>query len=417
MPPVALLFSSDGEMSCRLVQALEDLELEVEPCPDVFTAVEWLISRSFDVIVADCDSGPEAGFLLKNARDLKLNKAAFTLALTSDSQQVPTDGSAADLVLTKPLTPDEIKYALLGNDRFLVCMKSWIGQGDIAQAPQRSAPSPALPATHLDPPFLQPAGTTENGLAAATRPDEANGSRRRNKFQGVVIMTITFACAGYLMVRRPAMIHGVVGKVSTAYKQARAKIFDDDSDGDNTRPNFTNAADADFEVPAVARSSASRGRVGTHSTTTIATPATEAQTEAEADQDQTADARIQIPESLRAPPSDAAIRVVSVKHPVSLLGQIEPVPLSEESSRALLLENVQPSYPEQAMKAGLQGPVVLQAWIGRDGSVRELKLVNGSFLLAKAAVSAVKQWRYRPYVRNGVAVEAQTYVTVNFKLP
>src|SRR5579862_9501674 len=158
MPPVALLFSSDGEMSCRLVQALEDLELEVEPCPDVFTAVEWLISRSFDVIVADCDSGPEAGFLLKNARDLKLNKAAFTLALTSDSQQVPTDGSAADLVLTKPLTPDEIKYALLGNDRFLVCMKSWIGQGDIAQAPQRSAPSPALPATHLDPPFLQPAG-------------------------------------------------------------------------------------------------------------------------------------------------------------------------------------------------------------------------------------------------------------------
>ena len=69
------------------------------------------------------------------------------------------------------------------------------------------------------------------------------------------------------------------------------------------------------------------------------------------------------------------------------------------------------------MKAGLQGPVVLQAWIGRDGSVRELKLVNGSFLLAKAAVSAVKQWRYRPYVRNGVAVEAETYVTVNFKLP
>ncbi len=108
---------------------------------------------------------------------------------------------------------------------------------------------------------------------------------------------------------------------------------------------------------------------------------------------------------------------MSVKHPVSLLGQIEPVPLSEESSRALLLENVQPSYPEQAMKAGLQGPVVLQAWIGRDGSVRELKLVNGSFLLAKAAVSAVKQWRYRPYVRNGVAVEAETYVTVNFKLP
>ncbi len=60
-------------------------------------------------------------------------------------------------------------------------------------------------------------------------------------------MSLAFACSGYLVVRRPAMIHGVVGKVSTAYKQARAKIFDDDSDGDNTRPNFTNAPEADFE--------------------------------------------------------------------------------------------------------------------------------------------------------------------------
>jgi protein TonB len=81
------------------------------------------------------------------------------------------------------------------------------------------------------------------------------------------------------------------------------------------------------------------------------------------------------------------------------------------------LDKVQPSYPEQALKAGLQGVVVLQAWIGKDGSIRDLKLVNGSLLLGKAAANAVKQWHYRPYLRNGVAVEAETYVTVNFKLP
>lgn len=69
------------------------------------------------------------------------------------------------------------------------------------------------------------------------------------------------------------------------------------------------------------------------------------------------------------------------------------------------------------MKAGLQGAVVLQAWIDKDGSIRDLKLVDGSLLLGQAAVKAVKQWRYKPYVRNGVAVEAQTYVTVNFRLP
>ena len=91
--------------------------------------------------------------------------------------------------------------------------------------------------------------------------------------------------------------------------------------------------------------------------------------------------------------------------------------LSENLSQELLVDKVQPSYPEQALKAGLQGMVVLQAWIGKDGSIRDLKLVDGSLLLGQAAVKAVRQWRYKPYLRNGVAVEAETYVTVNFKLP
>ena len=96
---------------------------------------------------------------------------------------------------------------------------------------------------------------------------------------------------------------------------------------------------------------------------------------------------------------------------------MEPVSLAEDLSQALLLQTVKPGYPEQALKAGLQGAVILQAWIGKDGSIRDLKLVDGSLLLGQAAVKAVKQWRYKPYLRNGVAVEAETFVTVNFKLP
>ena len=140
MSPVSLLFSSDEESSRRVVQALSELELEIEPCPDVFTAVEWLTSRSFDVIVADWDSGPEAAFLLKNARELKLNKAAFTLAITSGTSDLAagTDEDGPDLVLTKPLIPDQIKYAVLSNDRFLGCMKAWIARGDFAQGQRTS---------------------------------------------------------------------------------------------------------------------------------------------------------------------------------------------------------------------------------------------------------------------------------------
>ena len=61
--------------------------------------------------------------------------------------------------------------------------------------------------------------------------------------------------------------------------------------------------------------------------------------------------------------------------------------------------------------------MILQAWIARDGSIRDLKLVEGSLFLGQAAYNAVKQWRYQPYVLNGRPVEAQTYVTVDFRLP
>ena len=130
--------------------------------------------------------------------------------------------------------------------------------------------------------------------------------------------------------------------------------------------------------------------------------------------------RFQIPDSLRAPMpmnGSATDRSMTGRLPTSLLGGLEPVSVSEEFSAGLLLDKVQPSYPERALRAGLQGPVVLQAWIAKDGTIRELKLIRGSLLLGEAAYQAVKQWHYKPYLRNGQAVEAQTYVTVDFRLP
>ena len=116
-------------------------------------------------------------------------------------------------------------------------------------------------------------------------------------------------------------------------------------------------------------------------------------------------------------PEVGPVRTASLRRSPSLLSQVEPVSLSEDLSQRLLLQRVTPGYPEQALKAGLQGVVTLQAWIGKDGNIRDLKLVDGSLLLGQAAVKAVKQWRYKPCLRNGVAVEAETYVTVNFRLP
>jgi len=124
-----------------------------------------------------------------------------------------------------------------------------------------------------------------------------------------------------------------------------------------------------------------------------------------------------IPESLKSQVQSASMRSVAERITPSLLAALEPVALSEDLSRRLLLQKVLPNYPERAVRARLQGPVVLQAWIGRDGNIQDLKLVRGSLLLGEAAYRAVKQWRYQPYLINGRAVEAETFVTVDFRLP
>jgi len=80
-----------------------------------------------------------------------------------------------------------------------------------------------------------------------------------------------------------------------------------------------------------------------------------------------------------------------------------------------LLNRVEPVYPHIAAVSGIQGQVKLHAIIGRDGRIQSLNLVSGHPLLAHAALEAVEQWRYRPYVLNGERVEVETFITVNFR--
>ena len=81
-----------------------------------------------------------------------------------------------------------------------------------------------------------------------------------------------------------------------------------------------------------------------------------------------------------------------------------------------LIYRVQPRYPPMAATARIEGAVMLAAVIGRDGTVQNLRVVSGHPMLSGAAVEAVRQWRYRPYVLNGEPVEVDTQVMVNFTL-
>jgi TonB family protein len=77
---------------------------------------------------------------------------------------------------------------------------------------------------------------------------------------------------------------------------------------------------------------------------------------------------------------------------------------------------VEPVYPTDAKAAGIQGSVVLNAVIGKDGNIASLKLVSGPPELTKAAWDAVKQWTYKPYLLNGDPVAVDTTITVTFAL-
>src|SRR5246500_2582519 len=92
------------------------------------------------------------------------------------------------------------------------------------------------------------------------------------------------------------------------------------------------------------------------------------------------------------------------------------VRVSQGVSTGLLVRKVNPNYPPLARQARLQGTVVLQAKISKTGDIKTLPLISGHPMLAPAAIEAVKQWKYKPYLLNGEPVEVETQITVNFIL-
>lgn len=91
--------------------------------------------------------------------------------------------------------------------------------------------------------------------------------------------------------------------------------------------------------------------------------------------------------------------------------------VSAPKASVQLLKQVEPEYPEAARQQRIQGPVVLDAKVGKDGEVQQLAVISGNPMLATAASAAVLKWRFKPLVQDGRAVSFQTKITVDFVLP
>ena len=100
----------------------------------------------------------------------------------------------------------------------------------------------------------------------------------------------------------------------------------------------------------------------------------------------------------------------------SSIATAQRVRVSSGVSQGLLVKKVAPLYPPDARAQGIQGVVLLKAAIDKEGNIANLELISGHPLLAPAAIEAVKQWKYRPYLLAGQAVEVETQIQVNFTL-
>jgi protein TonB len=101
--------------------------------------------------------------------------------------------------------------------------------------------------------------------------------------------------------------------------------------------------------------------------------------------------------------------------PVAPPMTVAPVRISR-MNEGDLVRKILPTYPPLARSARIQGQVVLQAVISKQGGIENLRVLSGHPMLVSAAIEAVRQWRYRPYVLNNEPVEVETQITVNFSL-
>jgi periplasmic protein TonB len=119
-------------------------------------------------------------------------------------------------------------------------------------------------------------------------------------------------------------------------------------------------------------------------------------------------------------PGGVLTEVLNGTHSVPVLAKTSPTPkrmrIASRVAEANLIHDVAPTYPPEAGRARIEGTVVLLAVIAKDGTVRDVRVERGLPVLAQAAIDAVKQWRYKPYLLNGEPIEVDSQITINFTL-
>jgi periplasmic protein TonB len=466
-----LLFSSDQRTASELGQLLAESDIEVEICSEILLAVEELTTRKFDAIISDWDEGAEGSFLIRTVRELKCTRDCLTIALVSDAAgSTEAIRSGAHSVIHRPIAADEIGGAISAMRDFMASGADTNSEShNLLAVPKRSTKATAnLTEQPLSPPPPSPADF--RAIAEANKPKavpEVPKRKRWSELQALRPLPPTEPASGTVfggpspeesdkpnrkgvrlavwsaMLLGCAWVYTCAPETSYSERIASVVLSAVDQATTTPEPELIRPAEDDFAMkatPVLTRhllrsltpvppqpsqnlpqewieESDQNGEVvvppaGYEQTMTASTGSQQAKPQPSMETPNS-----QLPESLKAPVLTASGRLGGIAPPNGLPNLLQPIVLSEELARKLLVSHTAPLYPEQALRSGIQGAVVLEAFIGKDGNISDLKLVRGPLLLGHAAFDAVKQWRFQPYVFNGQPTEAETLITISFRLP
>lgn len=447
-----LLFSKNQETNSALTAACQSVGIQLEVCSDIFSAIEKGTRQPFSCVLADWSDQPEAGFLLKRARESAADSKLVTIAIVDhDPSPAEMRDHQLNFVILRPIVPQEAADVLAKASEHMpaVSPAKVAGMKISAVPPDGSAlvaaSAPAGQDMDQVPADSVAASETPAPLDAA---NDAEADAQEKELRPSRRFPLRAACAAVLAIGAAFSLWNARDTITYLARTSenRTSVFKD---------AFTAFINANTTVSVSPQTEAANPQQDAYFSRSVENLSVKPQiavisTEAEVGtypmrkpydfplpspeyvqpvSPPVEAAHATIPESLRSSSPITRPTVVTVTPaqmmpvatpmlaPISSQQVSEPVPVSEEAERALLIHSVLPVYPPEATAQKLHGPVVLQATIGRDGAVEDLKIVRGSFVLSKAAIAAVKQWRFQPYTLNGHTVETQTLITINFSSP
>ena len=433
-----------------MTTACESAGIRADVCSDIFGAIEKAKTRTFSCLIVDWADQPEASFLLKRARESTSNRETVAIAVVDHEPTAadmrdnhlgfliyrPISVAEADEVLVKacekmqPASVDDLSYS---------AQASAHDDNGSAEASEHGQQAASLPPGNSNP-GLDPG---ESEITADADIDERFAGQGhsfgfREFLAAALVLTAAFSVwrargvidyLSHTPENRVRVFRESVAALFYVNQTGALPVGSAGSDAQQDAYFSRNVGNSTAQTPTLGVAATASNLVETRIPLPQAydfplpVPVYEHQ-----DPPPVHVQRAAIPESMRNSPSierpvvvtvsPAQMMPVSAPQPQAPVQQMnEPVAVSEAAARTMLIHSVDPVYPPEGLAQKLQGSVVLQALVGRDGSVEDLKIVRGYFILGRAAIAAVKQWKFQPYTLNGHAAATQTVITINFNYP